>query len=107
MNKKLKLDNNTLLKLAVAKLKTTLQKFSEGCERHCEIDRARYIRTDRKTFKKIGPDGEPYYRDELLYETPQYFIKTTTHGTIIDIERKPRSILQPKIIVKKKRTLTR
>jgi hypothetical protein len=107
MNKKLKLDNNILLKLAVAKLKTTLQKFGEDCERRCELDRARYIRTDRKTFKKISPSGEPYYRDELLYETPRYFIKTTTHGTIIDIEEKPRSILQPKVIVKKKRTFTK
>jgi hypothetical protein len=105
--KKLKLDTSTLLKLSLAKLKTTSERFTADCERHIGLSQAKYIATHRKTFKKISPSGEPYYRDELLYETANYFIKTTASGKILDIESKPKSMLKPQVVVKKKRTFQR
>jgi hypothetical protein len=107
MNKKLKLDTTTYYKLALSKLKTTHEKFKVDCERRIGLSTAKYIGTHRKTFKKISPGGEPYYRDELLYETPNHFIKTTIHGKIIDIESKPVSMLKPQVVVKRKRTYTK
>lgn len=109
MNKQPKLDTETLLTLALQRLKTTRKKWEAQCAKSVNLSTATYLRTDRKTFKSICPTtGEPRYRDELVYETRTHFIKTTQHGRVIDIETKPQSIInKPRVIVKKKRTYTK
>jgi hypothetical protein len=110
-NCRIHLDTDTLLKLALVKLKTTQQRFTEQAAKQIDIANAKYLGTDRKTFKQICPTTrEPYYRDEYLWSTRDYIIKTTQHGKILDVERKPQSIMKPmkpKITVKKKRTFTK
>lgn len=105
---KLKLTADILLNLATKQLKTNPKKFYNHIETKLGLQSATYLRTDRKTFKKINPKtNEPLYRDEHIYETRNYFIKTTQYGNILDIEEKPRSIIKPKVTVKKKRTYSK
>jgi hypothetical protein len=105
---KLKLDIATLYKFALSKMKTTAEKFKADTQRKISLSSAKYIRTDRIFFSKICPiTNQPYYRDELIYETANYFIRTTVHGKIIDIETKPRSVFKPQVVVKVRRTFNR
>ena len=103
---KIKLTTDILLKLSLKALKTTEAKWKQKVFNQIGLASAVYIRTDRKTFKKINPQtNEPLYRDEMIWETKHHFIKTTIHGNIIDIEQKPKSIIKPTIIHKKKRVI--
>jgi len=101
----LKLDDGTLLTLALNKLKTSRRQWIQATQRKLDWDSLKYVGTQRKTYRSINPTtGEQHYSDEQLWETTTHLIKTTQHGRIIDIEEKPRSIIKPTIIQKKRRS---
>lgn len=82
----------------------TYGQFVKDTEKKYNIKNAKQVGTLKTDSKNINPrTGETFYANELVFDTGSYLLKTTEYYRIKDIEEKPRSVITPKVVIKKTR----
>jgi hypothetical protein len=103
-----KLDDTILLTLLLKQNKMTKRDLIKRVKQQYRLDDARLLDTARVEQKiKLPGTDVPVFTDYDIYDTGRHLVKATKYGKIKDIEQKAQSVLQPKVIVKKRRTITR
>lgn len=107
--KQFKLDDSILLALLLKQNKRTKNKWMAEVNRNFNLTKAKQISTTRVTHNKTIPGtSEPMFTDYDIWDTGRHLVKATKYGRIVDIEQKAKSVIQPpKVIIKKKRTITK
>jgi hypothetical protein len=101
---KLKLDDSILLTLLLKQCKMTAKAWTAEVSRKYNLHKAELLSSEVVNHPAINPKTEqPYFSEEQIWDTGYHLVKTTKYGRIKDIEMKPRSVVNPKIVVKKKR----
>jgi hypothetical protein len=103
-----KLDDTILLTLLLKQNKMTKKQLIKRVKQQYRLDDARLLNTTRveQAIKLPGTD-QKIFTDYDIYDTGRHLVKVTKYGRIKDIEQKAQSVLQPKVIVKKRRTITK
>jgi hypothetical protein len=109
--KQFKLDDSILLALLLRQNKKAKSQYTRDVVKHFNLARATKISTTRVTHhQKIPGTDEPMFTDYDIWDTGRHLVKATKYGRIVDIETKAKSVItqpQPKVIIKKKRTITK
>ena len=102
------MDHNQLLKLALAELKTTKEKFEQAQYKKLGLKQAKLVERLTETLEGTNPKtGASLHSHTVIWTTPTHNIKTTEYGRVKSVERKPQKPKKttPTVVVKKKRTI--
>lgn len=109
MKHKFKLDDSILLALLLKQAKKTKKQMMTEVNKNFNLAKATLASTTRVTHHKTIPGtDQPMYTDYDIWDTGRHLVKATKYGRIVDIEQKAKTIVnlqQPKVIIKKKRTI--
>jgi hypothetical protein len=107
--KQFKLDDSILLALLLKQNKRTKNKWMAEVNKQFNLSKATLISTTRVTHTKTIPGtSDKMFTDYDIWDTGRHLVKATKYGRIVDIEVKAKSVInQPKVIIKKKRTITK
>lgn len=101
--KQLKLTPDVLLKLLLKKNNMTYKQWHAQATKQLQLNQATLLTTEKyPTTKLNAKTQEPLYVERKLYDSGDYMLSATTHGTIKDIQPKPSA---PKVIIKKRRII--
>jgi hypothetical protein len=108
MKPQFKLDDKILLQLLLKQTRTDRKRHMANVVKQFNLKSAKLVDTIRITNTKTLPGTEtPMYTDYQIWDTGNHLIKTTLYGRVVDIQQKARSVVAPKVIIKKKRTYTK
>jgi hypothetical protein len=108
MTPQFKLDDRILLELLLKQTRTDRKRHINNVVKQFNLKSAKLVDTIRITNTKHLPGTEtPVFTDYQIWDTGNHLVKTTLYGRVVDIETKARSVVQPKVIIKKKRTYTK
>lgn len=99
------LDDKILLILLLKQTKQTRREFEQRVIKQFNLNAMTKVDTIRVEHKaKLPGTDQPLYSEDTIYDSGNYLVKTTKYGRIKDIQSKPRSVIKPQVIVKRKRT---
>ena len=108
MKPQFKLDDKILLELLLKQTRITRKGHQANVIKQFNLKSAKLVDTVRITNTKKLPGTEtPLYTDYQIWDTGAYLVKTTLYGRVVDIQQKARSVVAPKVVIKKKRTFTK
>lgn len=100
----LKLTDKQLLDLLLNESNMTIKQWESKCRKKFNLDNPTLISNERVQHQLTNPKtGESYFSQELIYDTGNFLVKATEYGRVKDIMNKPKSVTQPKVVVKKSR----
>jgi hypothetical protein len=107
--KQFKLDDSILLALLLKQNKRTKKQWMAEVNKQFNLSKALQVSSTRVTHTKTIPGtSDPMFTDYNIFDTGRHLVKATKYGRIVDIETKAKSVVaQPKVIIKKKRTITK
>jgi hypothetical protein len=108
MKSQFKLDDRILLELLLKQTRIDRKRHIGNVVKQFNLKSAKLVDTVRITnAKKLPGTDQPMYTDYQIWDTGNHLVKTTIYGRVVDIEMKARSVVTPKVIIKKRRTITK
>lgn len=108
MKPKFKLDDKLLLALLLKQNRMSHRQWAQRVKQNYNLSAAQEVSTIQVIGRKNLPGTDlPVFTDYNIWDTGKHLVKATKYGRIIDIEQKARSVIQPVVTVKKKRTISK